>query len=369
MSFEKIKKNFGFGCMRLKLDGDKVDYKEFSQMVDYFLENGFNYFDTAHGYLDGKSETAIRDCLAKRHPRESFVLTNKLSPWLVEKQEDIRPYLLNQLNLCGVEYFDFYLMHSQNKEFYEKFKRIKAYETAFELKKEGLIKHVGLSFHDSADVLDMILTENPEIEVVQIQFNYLDYDDPINQSKLCYEVCRKHGKPILIMEPVKGGRLVNLSKNAQEVFDGLNGGSYASYALRYAGSFDGVLMILSGMGNMQMMQDNVSFMKDFKRLSNEEFKAIEKVTEILKKDDLIACTACRYCVEVCPSAIKIPDLFSIYNDMMINQTLNLEKYEDFTKNTAKASTCKKCGACEEVCPQRLPIKKLISNLAWIYEKK
>ena len=369
MSFEKIKKNFGFGCMRLKMDGDKVDMQEFIKMVDYFLDNGFNYFDTAHGYLDGKSEIAIKQGLTDRYPRESYVLTNKLSPWLVEKQEDIRPYLNNQLSICGVDYFDFYLMHSQNKEFFDKFKKIKAYETAFELKKEGLIKHVGISFHDTADVLDMILTEYPQIEVVQIQFNYLDFDDPVNQSKLCYDVCRKHNKPILIMEPIKGGRLVNLSKNARQIFDDLNGGSYASYALRFAGSFDGVMMVLSGMGNMEMMKDNLSFMKDFKRLSEKEFSAVEKVTEILKQEDLIACTACKYCVEVCPSNIKIPNLFSIYNEMKTTETLNVENYENFTLNNSKASSCLKCGACEEVCPQKLPIKNLISKLAWIYEKK
>ncbi|MBQ9781585.1 MAG: aldo/keto reductase [Clostridia bacterium] len=369
MSFEKIKKNFGFGCMRLKMDGDSVDMEEFTKMVDYFMQNGFNYFDTAHGYLDGKSEIAIKQGLSDRYPRESFVLTNKLSPWLVEKQEDIKPYILNQLSLCGVEYFDFYLMHSQNKEFYQKFKNIKAYETAFELKKEGLIKHVGLSFHDTADVLDMILTENPQIEVVQIQFNYLDFDDPVNQSKLCYDVCRKHNKPILIMEPIKGGRLVNLSPKASKIFDDLGGGSYASYALRFAGSFDGVLMILSGMGNMDMMKDNLSFMKDFKRLSDKEFSAVSKVTEILKKENLISCTNCRYCVDGCPSQIKIPDLFSIYNNMVKTETLNVNEYDEFTLNTGKASSCVKCGGCEEVCPQRLPIKKLISKLAWIYEKK
>ena len=197
--FDKVKKNFGFGCMRLPMKGKEVDFEETSKMVDMFLANGFNYFDTAHGYLEGQSEIALKKCLTSRYPREAYILANKLSGHYIEKNEDIRPFLQKQLEACGVDYFDFYLMHAQNADNFKKFKACCAYETAFALKAEGRIRHVGLSFHDRAEVLDQILTEYPQIEVVQIQFNYLDYDDIAVQSRKCYEVCRKHGKPVLVM--------------------------------------------------------------------------------------------------------------------------------------------------------------------------
>ena len=242
--FSDIKKNFGFGFMRLPMNGEEVNIEETTKMVDAFLESGFNYFDTAHGYLGGKSELALKECLTKRYPRDRYILTNKLSNGHFQKEEDIRPLFESQLEACGVEYFDFYLMHAQNADSFEKYKRCRAYETAFELKKEGKVKHVGLSFHDTAKVLDQILTEYPEVEVVQIQFNYVDYEDAGIQSKDCYDVCVKHGKPVIVMEPVKGGSLINLPEEAQVVFDELKGGSNASYAIRFAAGFDQMMMVL-----------------------------------------------------------------------------------------------------------------------------
>ena len=232
--FENVKKNFGFGCMRLPMNGEEVDQQEFTRMVDTFLEAGFNYFDTARGYLKGKSETAIRECLVKRYPRESFILTDKLTEPYFETEEDIRPFFESQLEACGVSYFDFYLMHAQNAENYKKFQKCHAYETAQRLKEEGKVRHVGISFHDSAEVLDRILTDHPELEVVQLQFNYADYLDEEVQSKACYDVCRKHGKPVIVMEPVKGGKLIRLPKKAQDTLDALHGGTNASYAIRFA---------------------------------------------------------------------------------------------------------------------------------------
>jgi hypothetical protein len=254
---EKIKKNFGFGCMRLPMADGKVDYTEFTKMVDLFLEKGFNYFDTAHGYLDGQSEVAIRECLTKRYPRESYILTDKLTDPYFEKEEDIRPFFEEQLSICGVDYFDFYLMHAQNRDVFEKFKKCRAYETAFALRDEGKIRHVGISFHDTAEVLEQILTEYPEIEIVQIQLNYVDYEDVGVQSRKCLEVCQKLGKPVIVMEPVKGGSLVNLPAEARQVFDELHGGSYASYAVRFAAGCEGVVMVLSGMSNLAQMEDNL----------------------------------------------------------------------------------------------------------------
>lgn len=369
-NFEKIKKNFGFGCMRLPMKGEEIDIEEFKKMVDYFMDNGFNYFDTAHPYHGGKSETALKEALTDRYPRDSYVLVNKLSGYMFKCQEDIRKCFEEQLEICGVDYFDIYLMHAQERNKYEFYKKNRAYETAFQLKKEGKIKHVGLSFHDKASVLDRILTDYPEIEVVQIQFNYLDYDDPSIEGRECYEVCRKHNKPIVIMEPVKGGSLVNLPKEAQQVLDNLGGGSNASYALRYCAGFDGVMMTISGMGNMDMMTDNIATMKDFKPLTIAEMNAIEEVKKIVIKQSLIPCTACKYCVDGCPKKIAIPDLFSCYNDYKSFKSWNVEYiYNVSTKTGGKASDCIGCGKCEEICPQHLEIRKLLGKVARVFDKK
>ena len=373
--FEKVKKNFGFGCMRLPMkqideNTKEVDYEIFSQMIDEFMAAGFNYFDTAHGYLGGKSETAIRDCLVKRYPREDYVLVNKLSGPHFKSEEEIRPLFESQLAACGVDYFDLYLMHAQDRSNFEKYKKCRAYETAFELKKEGRVKHVGLSFHDTAEVLDRILTEYPEIEAVQIQFNYADYEDPSVESRKCYEVCRKHGKPVLVMEPVKGGSLVNLPDEAKAVFDALGGGSYASYAIRFAASFEGVAMVLSGMGDMHMMRDNLSYMTDFKPLDEKEWHAIEEVCAIFRSQDLIPCTDCKYCMECCPMHIPIPALFACMNGRRAFKNWNTDYYyEIHTEDGPKASDCIKCGMCEKACPQHLKIRDLLVRVEAEFEKK
>ena len=252
---EKIKRNFGFGFMRLPMKGEDVETVETCRMVDTFLDAGFNYFDTAHGYLQGKSETGLRDCLTSRYPRDRYVLTDKLTANFFKTEADIRPFFESQLKACGVEYFDFYLMHAQGLTNYDHFKACRAYETAFALKQEGKIRHVGISFHDRAEVLERILTEYPQVEVVQIQFNYADYEDPAVQSRKCYEVCVKYGKPVIVMEPVKGGNLVNLPEEARAVLEALHGGSPASYALRFAAGFPGIMMVLSGMSNLAQMED------------------------------------------------------------------------------------------------------------------
>ena len=369
MFFPEVKKSFGFGCMRLPMQGDQVDYELTKQMVDYFLESGFNYFDTAHGYLGGKSELALKECLTSRYPRDAYILTNKLSSHFISRAEDIRPLFQQQLDACGVDYFDFYLMHAQDKNSFEKYKEIQAYEISLELLAEGKIKHFGISFHDQADVLDRILTEYPQIEVVQIQLNYVDFDDASVQSGKCLEVCRKHGKPAIVMEPVKGGSLVNLPAEAQKVLDALNGGSNASYAIRFAASQEGVFMTLSGMGDMAMMEDNVSYMKDFLPLNREETAAVAKVCEIFRSLGAIPCTACRYCTEVCPQGIAIPDLFACLNAKKIFNNWNTAYYYNniHTKNGGKASECLKCGACEDICPQHLNIRELLETVAKEFE--
>lgn len=370
--FPEVSGNFAFGCMRLPMNGDEVDYEEFTRMADAFTDAGFNYFDTAHGYIGGKSEIAIRECVSKRYDRSRFLLTNKLTETFFSSQEDIRPFFENQLEWCGVDYFDFYLMHAQNKVNYEKYKACKAYETAYEFKKEGLIKHLGLSFHDKAEVLDMILTEHPEIEVVQIQFNYLDYEDPSVESRKVYEVCEKHKKPIFVMEPVKGGSLVNLPEKADEILKDLNGGSNASYALRFAASFPQIAVVLSGMSDMAQMEDNISFMKDFKLLDQREMDAVAKVCGVFKNINLIPCTSCKYCIEEnqCPKGILIPEMFAAYNSHEVFHNWNTRFYHDsvLTKDGhGKASDCIKCGKCEKVCPQHLEIRSLLEKVAGALE--
>lgn len=365
-----MEKKLGFGCMRLPMNGDQVDYEEMNKMVDYYLEQGFNYFDTAHGYLEGKSEIALRECLAKRYSRDKYILTNKLTMHFFSKEEEIRPLFQKQLEACGVDYFDYYLMHAQDRDIYEQFKKCNAYNVARELKKEGKIKHLGISFHDTAEVLDKILTEQPDIEIVQIQFNYIDYESPSVQGRKVYEVARKHHKPILIMEPVKGGALVKLPKEAQKIFDDLGKDySYASYAIRFAASQEGVFKVLSGMSNLEQMKDNVSYMKDFQPLEEKEYKAIKEVTKILNTLDGIPCTGCRYCVPECPKKISIPDLFSCYNDkIQFNDWNSSYYYGIHTKSGAKASDCLKCGRCEKACPQHLEIRKHLENVAKTFEK-
>lgn len=372
--FPEIHGNFGFGCMRLpEKKGGGIDYDEFCRMADAFIAAGFNYFDTAHGYHGGKSELAIAECVSKRHDRSEFLLTNKLTDPFFHKQEEIRPFFEAQLEWCKVDYFDFYLMHAQDRNNYVKFKQCKAYETAWQLKEEGLIRHLGLSFHDKAYVLDMILTEHPEIEIVQIQYNYADYDTDTVESRKVYEVCEKHQKPVIVMEPVKGGSLVNLPSKANQILRNLHGGSNASYAMRFAATPPLMTMVLSGMSNMMQMEDNISTMKDFKPIDNREMEAIRKVREIINAQNLIPCTSCRYCIEesTCPKGILIPELFSAQNqhETFHNWNTNFYYSSVLTGNgRGKASECIQCGKCEKVCPQHLPIRELLKTVAKTFEK-
>ena len=359
--FPEIKKNFGFGMMRLPMIGEDVDIAQTKDMVDAFLKAGFNYFDTAKPYIQGKSELAVKECLSSRYPRESFILTNKLSFWYFEKEEDIRPMFEGQLEACGVAYFDFYLHHAMSAERHKKYTETNAYEVVKQLKAEGKIRHIGMSFHDSAEVLDKILTDRPEIEIVQLQINYVDWIDPRVQAEQCYEVCCKHNKPVIVMEPVKGGSLVNLPQEAAELMTGY---SQAGYALRFAASPENVVMVLSGMSNREQMADNISTMADFKPFEPAEYEMIDKVRTIYQGLYRIPCTACRYCTDGCPAGIPIPDVFAAFNASKSRKEEEAEKGRaDYAAIENKADQCIGCGQCENACPQFLHIRQLLEAVA------
>lgn len=351
---EKIKGKLGFGCMRLPYINNEIDLVQTKAMVDLFLENGFNYFDTAHGYLNEQSEYVVKECLTKRYPRDKYLIATKLSPNYFNKNEDIRPFFFKQLEAIGVDYVDFYLMHCQNKDLFKKYRDCLAYEEAFKLKEEGLIRHVGFSFHDKANVLDEILTTYPEIEFVQIQFNYLDYEDENVEARKCLEVCLKHNKKVMVMEPVRGGALARLPLKANELLKTLSNDSPASFAIRFAASFPNVVMVLSGMSNLDQMKDNISFMKDFKPINEKENEVLKEIAKIIKEVKMIPCTNCKYCLEVCPNNVRIPEIFSTIN--------SLNRYNEGNKEIFKDINCIKCGKCEKACPQHIEIRKILEEV-------
>ena len=349
--------------MRLPMKDGEVDKAQVNRMIDTFIEAGFNYFDTAHGYIDGKSERAVFDCLSSRYPRESYVLANKLSDWFFEKEEEVLPFFEKQLQICGVEYFDFYLFHAVNRNSYEKHKRCNSFEIVKGLRREGKVKHIAMSFHDTADVLDMILTEQPQIEAVQLQINYLDYDDPGVQSKQCYDVAAKHGKKVIVMEPVKGGALVNLPAPAVAEFEKLGDAPPVSYALRYAASFPEVFMVLSGMGNMEMTESNIKTMSPFVPLNEREIEATDKARQIIRQYNQIPCTKCKYCAEVCPKNVPIADMFAVYNEYALARISEDDAASRVAKLEVKPTDCIECGRCEGICPQNIDIRARLKRIA------
>ncbi len=369
-------KKLGFGLMRLpQLDGDdygSVDIETVKKMADAFMENGFTYFDTAAPYHRGNSEVAFREAVVKRYPRSSYTITDKLSLFMIQKEEDMQGFFEAQLERLGLDYIDYYWLHGLGGPSYGQAERMRAFEFVQQKKKEGKVKHIGLSFHDKAELLDEILTKHPEMEYVQIQLNYLDWEDPTVESRKCYEVAVKHQKPVIVMEPIKGGSLVNIPDEARELYQKQNPElSVASWAIRFAASPSNVMMVLSGMSNEEQMEDNISYMKEFRPLNEDEQKAVEKAAGIIKAAIAVPCTACRYCVDDCPKKIAIPDYFSIYNNLkrfggpqgMVARTY----YGNLTQTHGKASDCIKCGKCEKRCPQHLTIRKYLEDVAGALE--
>ena len=368
--FERARGRLGFGCMRLpRLEDGEIDIPQFSQMVDAFLAAGFNYFDTAHVYLEGKSEPAIRQALTSRRTRDEYFLVDKLTNGNFNSTEQIVPLLEEELAACGVEYFDLLLMHAQSRESYAKYQRLGAYEEAYKLVRDGRVRHFGISFHDTAEVLDQILTEHPEVECVQLQLNYLDWDDVSVQSRACYEVCRAHGKPVMVMEPIKGGTLATLPPAAAEALAQTCPDAPASYALRFAGGHEGVAMVLSGMGTTEQMAQNIKTFSPLEPLSEEELAGLARVVDVMHGQDVVACTACRYCVEGCPRRIDIPALFACLNAKRAYGDRGQAFYYNnvHTKGRGRASDCVRCGRCEHACPQHLPIRELLQDVAAEFE--
>lgn len=353
---ETIKK-LGFGLMRLPMEGDRIDLEQVKRMVDLFMQRGFTYFDTAYVYHDGHSEEVAREALVERYPRESFQLATKLPIWSVKQEGDVPRIFDEQLARSGAGYFDFYLLHSLSKDKLPELDRYHAWEFVQEQKKKGLVKHAGFSFHDTPEVLEEILEAHPEAEFVQLQINYIDWDSAGVQSRRCYEVARKHGKPVVIMEPVKGGSLASMRPEIEEIFRRADPqASVASWAVRFAASLPGVITVLSGMSNLEQLRDNTGFMEHFRPLSDGERAVIGQVVERLNATPTVPCTGCRYCVPGCPQGIPIPEIFRVLNHHRVYGHLSESKrrYAEETK-TAKASDCIACGQCEGICPQHIPI--------------
>lgn len=370
-------KKLGFGLMRLPLldknDAAGIDLEETKKMVDAFIEKGFTYFDTAWMYCGFASEKTAKAVLVDRYPRDKFTLATKLHSGFFNSFEDRDKIFNTQLENTGAGYFDYYLLHGIDAGSYPKYEQFDCFNWLRDKKKQGLVKHMGLSFHDTPELLDEILTKHPDMEFVQLQINYLDWESEWIHSRACYEMAKKHGIPIIVMEPVKGGTLANLPDEAEKLLKDYNpDASISSWAIRFAASLDNVMMVLSGMSNMEQMQDNLSYMEDFKPMSEEEKALCFKVADIINSQIAVPCTGCSYCTEGCPMKIAIPQYFSMYNEDMREAeskgwTVNLSNYQLVSQKFGKASACVACGQCENACPQHLPIIEHLKSVAKRYE--
>jgi len=356
----------GFGLMRLPMKEKEIDMEQTKDMVDLFMKNGFTYFDTAYVYIGGKSEVAMREAVVKRYPRDSFQLATKLPVWEVKEQADLEKLFATHLERTGAGYIDFYLLHALDKGRLESLDKFKVWDFVQELKAKGLIKHAGFSFHDKADVLDEILTKHPEMEFVQLQINYLDMEDDGVQSRACYEVARKHNKPVIIMEPIKGGSLSTIAPESEALMKAENPDlSVASWAMRFAASMEGIVTVLSGMSTLEQMKDNISYMTQFKPLNDKEYKILDAVVKRLSEVPTIPCTDCKYCIDGCPQKINIPGAFSAMNNLKKFNNVQHAKgqYNWQIGKGGKASDCIECGVCEEQCPQHIKIIDELKQVA------
>lgn len=368
-------KKLGFGFMRLPTIGGNpllIDNKQVRKMADKFIAEGFTYFDTAYMYHGGLSEGALRKAVVERYPRDKFTIADKMPVSMVRTASGLERVFARQLKRCGVEFFDYYLLHNLGEENYRKAEAINAFEFIARKKEEGFIKKIGFSYHDSARLLDEILTAHPEVEFVQLQINYADWEHETIQSRKCYEVATAHGKPVIVMEPVKGGNLAHVPEDAEKLFKAYSPDmSAASWAIRFAASLDNVFMVLSGMSCEAQLDDNVAYMKDFRPLDEEEKRIVFRVADMVTGNTAIPCTACAYCVDGCPKHIPIPQYFALYNAeknfrsyMFSTQK---EYYGNLVKTHGRAKDCIGCRKCEHACPQHLKVSELMKKVSKVFD--
>ena len=369
-------KKLGFGLMRLPLvnpdDQTSIDIEQFKAMADRFIERGFTYFDTAYPYHGGASEHALRKAVVERYPREAFTVTSKMPVWAIKEEADLERVFNEQLEKCGVDYFDYYWLHALNYERVKTMDQMDGWGFIARKKAEGRIRHIGFSYHDDSKLLAQVLENHPEAEYVQLQINYLDWDSPAIESKTCYDLCVKHGKPVIVMEPVKGGSLARVPEAVDKLFKEYNpDASPASWAIRYCASLPGVMTVLSGMSNMEQLEDNIGSMEDFQPLNDDEQAIIAQATQVIRDSIAVPCTACRYCSEGCPQQIAIPEYFNLYNmsEQFPQQKSNCKLYYDLlSKNHGKASECIECGQCEAQCPQHIDIIDNLKQVSNAFEE-
>ncbi len=371
-------KKLGFGLMRLPItdptDAASVDLDQLKQMVDLFIERGFTYFDTAWMYNDFASESAVKETLVDRHPRDSFTLATKLHFAFFDTPADRERIFSEQLRKTGAGYFDYYLLHGVDATNIGKFESNGCFEWLQGKKDEGLVRHIGFSFHDTAEVLDGILARHPEAEFVQLQVNYLDWESDWIQSRANLEVCARHNKPVIVMEPVKGGTLARVPEPAEALLKAADPqASVPSWAIRFAASQPGVMVVLSGMSDLAQLDDNTSFMADFQPLTADEQALCFKTADIVNAQIAVPCTGCAYCTDGCPQNIAIPQYFSLYNELMREDmerkgwTVSFASYNALAAKFGKASECVGCHACEQACPQHLPIVEYLEDVAARFE--
>lgn len=359
-------KKLGFGMMRLPTtdpqDNSAVDYEKVKELVDAYMERGFNYFDTAFKYCGGNSETAVRKAVVDRYPRDSYILTTKLSNEFMHSKEEQEQTFTQQLEKLGVDYVDYYLLHNQGAVNYKVSQELDSFAFIQGLKEKGLVKHIGMSYHDNAELLDEILTAHPELDVVQLQINYLDWDNESIQSRKCYQVCRKHGKPVLVMEPIKGGTLAKVPAEAEELMRSLHPDwSPAAWALRFAASREGVIAVLSGMNEMGQLLDNMDTLDDPAPLTEEELDVMKRCAAIIQNSSMIPCTGCRYCTVTCPKNIPIPDYLSLLQED--HSTTQVVYYFNLAQTHGRAGDCIQCGLCEKHCPQHIHIRTHLTEIS------
>lgn len=373
---QKGKTDFGFGCMRLPVQQadqpESFDFEKIQQLFDAFLEKGFTYFDTAYTYHGYHGEEGVRKALVERHPRDSFQLATKLPLRDFKDEEDLERIFQEQLEHCGVEYFDYYLLHNMGTNVYEKCRKYDAFGFVAKKKEEGRIKNIGMSFHDMPELLEEILSQYGDmLDFIQLQINYMDWEQPNVQSRRCLEIACKYGKPVTVMEPCKGGTLVNLPKEAEELLRrARSDASNASWAMRFAASQEGVTRVLSGMNTLEQVEDNAGTFLNFEPVTSEEQKIIDQVKEIIEKNTPIPCTGCAYCTHGCPKDIAIPQYFALYNN--ISRTTGSFSsqnvyYHNLSLRHGKAGECIGCGQCEKACPQHLPIRQYLKDVAGKFE--